>query len=144
MRLTRRYHFAASHRLHNPTLSDTENREIYGKCNNPYGHGHNYVLEVTVAGEPDEETGCLVVLDDLDALVEEHVLKIYKSKNMNLDIDTFANGLVPTTENVAVDIRARLAMAWPHASERFGRTRRMPALDGVRLYETHKNIFDIR
>ncbi len=144
MRLTRRYHFPASHRLHNPALSDEENRDLYGKCNNPYGHGHNYMLEVTVEGRPDETTGCLIVLDDLDALVREQVLNVYKGKNMNLDIDTFADGRVPTTENVAMDIRARLQKGWPPAGERFGHTRRMPALGGVRLHETLKNIFDIR
>lgn len=143
MILTRRYRFSASHRLHNSTLSDEENRRIYGKCNNPYGHGHDYVLEVSVKGWPDAVSGRVVALEDLDSLVREEVLRVYKGKNMNLDIDTFAEGRVPTTENVATDIRERLARRWPAQGERFGHTAHMPSLAGVRLFETGKNIFDI-
>lgn len=143
MTLTRRYHFSASHRLHNPSLSDEQNREIYGKCNNPFGHGHDYVLEVSVKGWTDAISGRVVAIEDLDSLVRDEVLRVYKGKNMNLDIDTFAGGVVPTTENVAADIRARLERQWPTPGKPFGYTSRMPALAGVRLFETVKNIFDI-
>ena len=75
--LTRRYHFPASHRLHNPAMSEAENCEIYGKCNNPYGHGHNYALEVTVAGAIDHETGMVCNLSVLDEFVKQNVLDVF-------------------------------------------------------------------
>lgn len=143
MTLTRRYRFSASHRLYNPTLSEQENREIYGRCSNPYGHGHDYILEVSVEGRPDAISGRMIASEDLDGLVHGEILRVYKGKNMNLDIDTFLNGRVPTTENVAKDIRERLERRWPAPGEPFGFTARMPALAGVRLFETAKNIFDI-
>src|SRR5271169_1078752 len=101
--LTRRYHFAASHRLHSRELSPAENARLYGKCNNPYGHGHDYVLEVTVGGEIDRETGVLVPLKELDDLVEDQVLKLFHNRNINMDVPPFGE-LVPTTENVALII----------------------------------------
>ncbi|MDZ7640377.1 MAG: 6-carboxytetrahydropterin synthase [Bryobacterales bacterium] len=143
MILTKRYRFSASHRLHSPALSERENEETYGKCNNPYGHGHNYVLEVSVQGMPDSKSGRVIALRDLDALVDAGVLRVYGGKNMNFDIDAFAGERVPTTENVAADIRARLEAGWPETGAAFGHTPRMPALAGVRLFETRKNIFDI-
>ncbi|MCC6263764.1 MAG: 6-carboxytetrahydropterin synthase [Bryobacterales bacterium] len=143
MTLTHRYRFSASHRLYNPALSEQENREIYGRCSNPYGHGHDYILEVSVEGSPDAVSGRMIASEDLDLLVHDGVLRVYKGKNMNLDIDTFVNGRVPTTENVAQDIRERLERGWPANGEPFGYTARMPTLSGVRLFETAKNIFDI-
>ena len=143
MTLTRRYRFSASHRLHSPALSESENQEIYGRCNNPYGHGHNYVLEVSVEGDPHRESGRVMAISDLDALVRDHVLAVYDGKNINADIQAFQGNLVPTTENVAADIRARLEEVWPAAGQPFGHTPKAPALQGVRLFETPKNIFDI-
>ncbi len=143
MTLTRRYRFSASHRLYNPALSELENREIYGRCSNPFGHGHNYILEIGVEGRPDAVSGRMIASADLDSLVGEEVLRIYNGKNMNLDIDTFLGGRVPTTENVAKDIRERLERRWPAPGSPFGHTARMPSLSGVRLFETAKNIFDI-
>src|SRR5271167_2377146 len=101
--LTRRYPFAASHRLHSYELSLAENARLYGKCNNPYGHGHDYVLEVTVGGSIDPETGVLVPLKELDDLVETQVLKLFRNRNINMDVAPFKE-LVPTTENVVLVI----------------------------------------
>ncbi len=143
MILTRRYRFSASHRLHSPSLSDERNRDIYGKCNNPYGHGHNYILEVSVEGTPDPRSGRLMAVADLDDVVREKVLAVYDGKYMNRDVAVFTGSLVPTTENVAMDIRARLETEWPQPGETYRHTERMPRLAGVRLFETKKNIFDI-
>src|SRR6185437_1277925 len=88
--LTRRYKFSASHRLHSPELSDQQNRETYGKCNNPYGHGHNYKVEVTVSGEPDPETGMICNLADLDGFVDRELLRRFAFSNLN-ELDIFRN-----------------------------------------------------
>jgi len=100
--LTRRYRFSASHRLDAPALTVDENRKLYGKCNNPYGHGHNYVLDVTVAGSPDE-SGQIVGREALDAVVAERILARFDHHNLNTDIAEMA-GVVPTTESLAVSI----------------------------------------
>jgi len=97
--LTKRYRFSASHRLHSPHFSDQENREMYGNCNNPFGHGHNYKLEVTVGGNPDPETGMVCNLADLDGFVHRVVTPKFDFSNLN-QLDTFRN-LVPTTENLS-------------------------------------------
>src|ERR1700724_634658 len=101
-RVTRRYKFAASHRLHSGQFSDEENRKLYGKCNNPYGHGHDYVLDVTVAGSPDE-SGQIVGREALDAHVSERILARFDHRNLNTDIAELT-GVVPTTESLAVVI----------------------------------------
>src|SRR5258706_12373635 len=98
--LTRRYMFSASHRLHSDEMSAAENRSVYGKCNNPYGHGHNYMVEVTVSGSVDEQTGMGCNLVDLDALVHQHVLDRYAHQNLNR-IQEFADTL-RTTENLGI------------------------------------------
>src|SRR3954453_11302014 len=95
--LTRRYLFSASHRLHNDAYSEAENREIYGKCNNPYGHGHNYTLSVTISGQVDQSTGMICNLVDLDGCVTQQILARYDHQNLNL-LPEFAQA-VPTTEN---------------------------------------------
>lgn len=100
--LTRRYRISASHRLHSNEMSAEENREVYGKCNNPYGHGHNYVVEVTVSGPIDEQTGMVCNLVDLDELVREKVLERYDHQNLNV-LAEFAEA-VPTTENLCMSI----------------------------------------
>ncbi|MCU0227071.1 MAG: 6-carboxytetrahydropterin synthase [Bryobacterales bacterium] len=143
MTLTRRYRFCSAHRLHSPALSEEANQQTYGRCNNPFGHGHNYVLEVSVDGQPDAVTGRLMAIEDLDGLVTANVLRVYDGKNMNVDIDRFQGEFVPTTENVAVDVRERLERSWPEPGSPWRHTRMMPRLAGVRLFETRKNIFDI-
>src|SRR5271168_2304166 len=107
MKLTRRYRFSASHRLDTPTLSPDENRKLYGKCNNPYGHGHDYVLDVTVAGSPGE-SGQIVSREALDALVQDRILARFDHRNLNVDIPELA-GIVPTTESLAVAIEHALS-----------------------------------
>lgn len=137
IRLTRRYRFSASHRLHSAGLSESENRELYGKCNNPHGHGHDYILEVSVGGAIDEAHGRVVNVEALDRLVGEQVLQAFDHKNLNSEIPEFA-GVAPTTENLAGEIRRRLGENWKAAFR--GAT---PALARIRLHETKKNIFEI-
>src|ERR1700735_5334625 len=95
--LTRRYMFSASHRLHNDAMSAEENLATYGKCNNPYGHGHNYALEVTVSGPVDERTGMVCNLVDLDGFVQREIMDRFDLQNLNM-LPEFAHA-VPTTEN---------------------------------------------
>ena len=127
--LTRRYKFAASHRLHSPDLNEEENQRIYGKCNNPFGHGHNYTLEVTVTGPVDAATGMIANLGDLDPFVEREVIEAFDYKYLNEDVTEFQS-LVPTTENVCREIYRRL--------ESFPAAR----LERVRIEETSKNSFE--
>ena len=133
VRLTRQYKFAASHRLHSDSLDEETNQRIYGKCNNPYGHGHDYVLQVRAAGAVDEETGLLLNLERLDGLVKDNVLSKVRDRNLN-DLAMFER-LVPTTENLASEIERRLREAWPAD---------WPALEGVRIQETRRNIFETK
>ncbi len=130
--ITRKAHFNAAHRLHNPEKSDEWNRRVFGKCNNPHWHGHNYVLEVTVAGEPDPETGYVVDLSELKRIIEEKIIAKCDHGNLNLDVD-FLEGIMPSTENVAVAIWKELEPALPA-----GR------LHVVRLYETDRNMAEYR
>ncbi len=130
--VTRRADFSASHRLHNPTWSDERNREVYGKCNNPNGHGHNYILEVTVRGEPDPETGYLVDLKELKETIRREVLDKVDHRNLNTDVD-FLAGINPTAENIAVAVWRRLERAIPRGT-----------LHAVRLQETERNMFEYR
>ena len=127
--LTRRYAFAASHRLHSPRLSEAENRRVYGKCNNPYGHGHNYVVEVTVSGPVDPATGMVAHLTELDRFVEREVLETFDHKYLNEEMDAFRER-VPTTENLCIEIYHRL-WRFPGAQ-----------LERVRLEETSLNSFE--
>ena len=99
--ITRREEFSASHRLHNPALSAEENRRLYGICNNPNGHGHNYEVEVTVRGEVPGRTGMVMNLTDLMRILRERVLPRVDHKHLNLDVPFLAE-LNPTAENVAV------------------------------------------
>ncbi len=128
--LTRTYEFAASHRLHSPLLSEAENIFLYGKCNNLAGHGHNYVLEVTVRGIPDARTGMIVDLTKLDEIVERTVVNRYDHKNLDIDIAEFM-GRVTTSEVVSQEIFNRLVGAVPAELER------------VRLWETARNMFEV-
>jgi 6-pyruvoyltetrahydropterin/6-carboxytetrahydropterin synthase len=99
--LTRKEQFAASHRLFNPTFSDVKNFEVFGKCANPNGHGHNYEIEVTLIGMPDPETGMIMDLKKLSDLVEKELLDKVDHKHLNMDVD-FLKGIIPTAENLAV------------------------------------------
>lgn len=101
--VTRRVHFNAAHRLHNPALAAEENRRIFGPCNNPNYHGHNYELEVSVAGEIDPRTGYVADLGEVKRVAEETVLRALDHKNLNLDVPEFAD-LNPTAENIVVVI----------------------------------------
>jgi 6-pyruvoyltetrahydropterin/6-carboxytetrahydropterin synthase len=127
--LTRRYLFSASHRLHCDEMSAEENQSIYGKCNNPYGHGHNYCVEVTVAGRVDPRTGMVCNLVDLDSFVHEKILERFDHQNLN----TLAEfkGTVPTTENLCVEIFDILEENFHHAQ-----------VDKVRIEETMLNSFE--
>jgi 6-pyruvoyltetrahydropterin/6-carboxytetrahydropterin synthase len=127
--LGRRYRFAASHRLHNDKLSAEENRRLYGKCNSPYGHGHNYMVEVTLTGAVDPVTGMVANLGDLDPFVEGRVVDAFDHKYLNEEIPEFQR-VVPTTENLAREIFHRL-QPFPAAT-----------LERVRIEETSKNSFE--
>ena len=128
--LTRKYWFAASHRLHTPKISEQENREVYGKCNNPYGHGHNYGLEVTVSGPVAQDTGMVCDLGVIDRTVREYVLDRFDHQNLNC-LNEFQD-LVTTTENLCNAIYNILKRALPATH-----------LDKVRLEETSKNSFEV-
>jgi 6-pyruvoyltetrahydropterin/6-carboxytetrahydropterin synthase len=134
--LTRRYRFAAAHRLHSGALSEDENHRVYGKCNNPYGHGHNYVLEVTVGGPVDPATGMVMDLGLLDETVERKVLERFDHKHLNLDVENFRN-LVPTTENLCIEIYKLLRTELEASNGA-----RSARLKGVRLEETNSNFFE--
>jgi len=135
-RVTRRYRFAASHRLHAPGLPDEENRALYGKCNHPYGHGHNYVIEVSARG-PADEGGRAVDLGLLDGLVERHVIADMDHRNLNSEVARFASE-VPTSENLAREVCRRLKQNWTGTFPG-----EWPRLERVRVGETRKNTFEI-
>ena len=99
--VTRRLHFSAAHRVHNPAMSDEENRRTFGKCNNPNWHGHNYILDVSVRGSVDERTGYVIDLSMIKRVVEEQVIAKVDHRNLNLEVD-FLQNVIPTTENVVV------------------------------------------
>jgi 6-pyruvoyltetrahydropterin/6-carboxytetrahydropterin synthase len=136
-RVTRRYEFAASHRLHAAALDEEENRRLYGKCNNPYGHGHNYVLEVSVGGPLEDASGRAVDTARLDELVAREVLAPFHLRNLNTEIAAFAAS-VPTSENLAAEICRRLKAAWSPAFPG-----EWPKLERIRIAETPRNIFEI-
>ncbi|MBC8104338.1 MAG: 6-carboxytetrahydropterin synthase [Cytophagales bacterium] len=129
--LTRAFDFAASHRLHAPALSPDENRQVFGKCNNPNGHGHNYGVEVTVVGDPDPVTGMLVDLAALDTVLDREVMGRFDHKHLNLDTPDFAD-TNPTSENVTVAIWNHLEKAIPAPAR----------LYRVIVKETDRNLFE--
>ena len=108
--VTRRLHFNAAHRVHNPALSDQENDRLFGKCNNPNWHGHNYILDVSVRGPVEERTGYVLDLGVLKKIVEDHAVNLIDHKNFNLDVP-FMRGIIPTSENIIVAIWRELAPA---------------------------------
>jgi 6-pyruvoyltetrahydropterin/6-carboxytetrahydropterin synthase len=127
--LTRRYRFAASHRLYSSAFGEAENKRLYGKCGNPYGHGHNYILEVTLSGPVDPETGMVANLSELDPFVEREVIDPFDQKYLNEQVSEFRDS-VPTTENVCREIYRRL--------------KKFPAarVEKVRIQETSNNSFE--
>ncbi len=127
--LGRRYRFSASHRLHSAHLTEEENCRAFGKCNNPYGHGHNYVVEVTLSGNVDPATGMIANLADLDSFVGRQILDDFDHKSLNEDVPAFRD-TVPTTENLCIEIFQRLE-SFPSAK-----------LERIRIEETGKNSFE--
>ncbi len=126
--ITRRMHFSAAHRLHSDQLSDRENEQIYGLCNNPLGHGHNYELEITVKGEPDPLTGMVIDLKELKEIVQREIIDKVDHKHLNFDVD-FLHGVVPTAENIVVAFWRQLKGKLPGGE-----------LHELVLYETPRNI----
>ncbi len=137
-RVTRRYTFAASHRLHSGELSEEENRRLYGKCNNPHGHGHNYVVEVSVRGPLDGATGRAVDIAVLDELVQREVVRPFDHRNLNQEVAAFAS-VVPTSENLGFEICRRLKRNWKQVFPG-----EWPKLEKIRIGETARNIFEVR
>ena len=127
--LTRRYWFSASHRLHYEGMSASENQAVYGKCNNPYGHGHNYALEVTVGGQVNKSTGMVCNLVDLDSFVQEKILERFDRQNLNT-LSEFQR-VVPTTENLCVEVYGILERGFRHAQ-----------VEKIRVEETMLNSFE--
>ena len=127
--LSRRYLFSASHRLHSDAMTTEENQNTYGKCNNPFGHGHNYTVEVTVSGQVDPTTGMVCNLTDLDAFIEGEVLARYGHENLNM-LAEFARE-VPTTENLCIQIYEIVKRGFHFAH-----------LERIRLEETMMNSFE--
>ncbi len=130
--ITRRETFAAAHRLFKPELSDEENLKLFGKCSNPNWHGHNYTLEVIVAGEVDGETGFVMDLKDLKEIVRKTVITKVDHKNLNLDTD-FMKGKIPTSENIVIAI-------WNELENKITKGK----LFSVKLYETENNYFEYK
>lgn len=137
-RVTRRYQFAASHRLYAAQFSDEENLRVYGKCAYPYGHGHNYRVEVSAVGPADAASGRVVDPAVLDELVAEQVLRPFDHRNLNTEVESFEHK-VPTSENLAIEICRRLKQAWGAAFQG-----EFPKLEKIRIEETPRNIFEIR
>lgn len=128
--ITRQVHFNSAHRLHNPDKSERWNREKYGLCTNPHWHGHNYVLEVTVRGEPDPETGYIMDLSELKRIMEESIVSQCDHRNLNEEVP-FLRGVIPSTENLVIAF-------WNELAPRIKAGR----LHQVRLYETPRNFAD--
>ena len=132
MYITRRETFSAAHRLFKPGLSDEENLKLFGKCSNPNWHGHNYTLEVIVAGEVDPETGFVMDIKVLKEIIRDNIISKVDHKNLNLDTD-FMKGKIPTSENIVISI-------WNELVDKI--TKGM--LYSVKLYETENNYFEYR
>jgi 6-pyruvoyltetrahydropterin/6-carboxytetrahydropterin synthase len=130
--VTRREVFSSSHRLYNPNFSDSENERIFGKCSNPNGHGHNYTLEVMIAGEVDPKTGYVIDLKLLKKIIIENVIQKVDHKNLNLDVD-FLKGKIPTSENICIEIWNQLIDKIPSGK-----------LYSIKLYETENNYVEYK
>lgn len=130
--ITRKVHFNAAHRLHNPDKSDEWNREAFGVCNSQSWHGHNYELEVTVAGEPDPDTGFVMDLRELKQVLHDRIVDKCDHRNLNVDVE-FLDGIIPSTENLAVAFWNELEPVLPEG-----------LLHTVRVYETPRNFVEYR
>ncbi len=130
--ITRKAHFCASHRLYNPEWSEEKNYAVFGKCNNPNGHGHNYDLEVTVAGKPPAESGMVMDLKKLADIIEEAVVERVDHKHLNLDVD-FMKGIIPTAENMAIEF-------WKILNPRITEGK----LYSIKVYESGNNFVEYR
>lgn len=130
--VTRREVFSASHRLFNPNFSNEENDRLFGKCNNINGHGHNYILEVTVAGEVNSQTGYVIDLKVLKEIIKKNVISKVDHKNLNLDVD-FLKGIIPTAENIAIGI-------WNQLVDKLSSGK----LCSIKLYETENNYVEYK
>ncbi len=128
----RRLHFSAAHRLFDPKLTDEENFKIFGGCSNPNGHGHNYYIEVCIAGEPNPKTGYVVDLKKVKAIVQQFFLDHVDHKNLNVDVP-FMKGINPTTENIAIAAWNQIAPHFPSGK-----------LYSIRIYETDNNFVEYR
>ena len=127
--ITRKVEFCASHRLHSPAMDEAANDQLYGRCNNPNGHGHNYLLEVTVKGPVAAQTGMVMDLKRLKDLLEEHIVDRVDHKNINVDVD-FMRGVIPTAENMVVSFWDILKPLMPEGV----------VLYEIRLWETDNNV----
>jgi len=130
--VTRKAHFNAAHRLHNPEKSDDWNKTVYGKCNSPNWHGHNYQIEVTVAGEPDPDTGYVIDLGTLQSIMNERIIDRCDHLNLNIDVD-FLQGIIPSAENLVVAFWKELE---PHIKG--------AKLNSIKLFETARNVAEYR
>ena len=130
--ITRKEHFSASHRLHNPDWPDEKNWEVYGKCNNPNGHGHNYEIEVTVAGIPPKETGMVIDLKKLSDIINKEVIDVVDHKHLNCDV-AFMKDIIPTAENIAVE-------CWKILEKKITGGK----LYSIKLYESPNNFVEYR
>jgi 6-pyruvoyltetrahydropterin/6-carboxytetrahydropterin synthase len=130
--VTRKGEFSAAHRLFNPTFSDTKNEAVFDKCNNIRGHGHNYVIEVTVRGEPDADTGYVIDLKRLKDIMDSEIIDRVDHKHLNYDVD-FLQGMIPTAENLCMAFWGILDGKIPNGK-----------LFAVKLYESDKNCAEYR
>jgi 6-pyruvoyltetrahydropterin/6-carboxytetrahydropterin synthase len=130
--VTRRAYFSASHRLYNPSFSEEKNNEIFDKCNNFNGHGHNYVLEVTVAGIPDPATGYVIDLKLLKTILDREIIDKVDHKHLNFDVD-FLRGIIPTAENIAIVFWQILEPKIPHGT-----------LYAIKVFESDNNFVEYR
>jgi 6-pyruvoyltetrahydropterin/6-carboxytetrahydropterin synthase len=130
--VTRRETFSAAHRLFNPEFSDKENEKIFGKCSNPNWHGHNYILEITVGGEPDPETGFVMNLTELKEIIKKYIIDKVDHKNLNTETG-FMKGIIPTTENITIAVWKELSGKIPKGK-----------LYSVKVSETENNFFEYR
>jgi 6-pyruvoyltetrahydropterin/6-carboxytetrahydropterin synthase len=130
--VTRKAHFSAAHRLFNPKFSDEENERVFDKCNNPRGHGHNYTIEVTVAGEPATDTGYVIDLKKLSELIDDVILTKVDHKHLNYDVPELS-GIIPTAENIA---RVFWQLLAPHITN--------GKLSSIRVAESDNNFAEYR
>ncbi len=130
--VSRKAHFAASHRLYNPAWNNEQNDRVFGKCNNPNGHGHNYDIEVTVAGAPPADTGMVIDLKELAEIVDRELIELVDHKHLNLDVP-FLKGIIPTAENMAIAFWKILEPKIPHGK-----------LSSIKLYESGNNFVEYK